>query len=236
MLQAPNFKQDVTDGLSDAGPVLIAVLPFSAVYGAVAIDHGLSLFQVLLSSLTIYAVASQYVMVDLLGQETPAWAVILSVFAVNFRHVLYSASIGQHLHRFSKAQKALAFFTLVDPQYAASEARASDSELHPAYYFSYAAAVYTTWIAANLIGALFGKQIATIEHYGLDFILPLYFTALVFGFNKRRRFYPVLLISASTSILVYNSLGSPWHITLGGLAGLVFAAATSQPVQGESHA
>lgn len=227
-------SSDIRDGVKDAAPVLVAVAPFSAVFGAVAIEQGLSFQEMLLACLTIYAVASQYVMVELLGQGVPAWSVVLSVFAINFRHVLYSASIGRSMGRFSGPQKAMAFFLLVDPQYAASEARAADSGLRPAYYFSYAACVYVTWIVTSSLGGLFGSLVENVEQYGVDFILPLYFAGLVVGFHRRPNFLPVLVVSAGVSLAVYFTIGTPWHMTLGGLAGLVVAAVLSRPESEET--
>jgi predicted branched-subunit amino acid permease len=224
-----NPRGDIRSGIKDALPILLAVAPFGAVFGAVAMEAGLSFGEMLLTSMTIYAGASQYVMVELWGQGVPAWFIILSVFAINFRHVLYSASIGRKLHAFSRLQKSLAFFLLVDPQFAASEARAAESGLRPAYYFSYAAVVYATWTAVNCAGALFGALIEAPEKYGVDFILPIYFTGLVVGFHKRPGFLPILLISGGASLAAYFTIGSPWHITLGGLAGLLYAAITSRP-------
>ena len=227
----PGFtvSTEVRQGIRDAVPILVAVVPFAAVFGAIAIESGLSFGEMLLTSMSIYAGASQYLMVDLLGKEVPAWSIVLSVLAINFRHVLYSASIGRKMRAFSPWQKAAAFFLLVDPQFAAAEARALKGGLRPAYYFSYAAMVYVTWIATNCIGALFGALIENPALYGVDFILPLYFTGLVVGFHKRPGFLPVLLVSGCASLAIYFTIGSPWHITLGGLAGLILAAALSRP-------
>ncbi|MEP1931215.1 MAG: AzlC family ABC transporter permease [Roseibium sp.] len=229
------MRTDILDGTRDVVPILIAVVPFSAVFGAVAIESGLSFAELLLTSMSIYAVASQYVMLDLLGQGVPAWSIILAVFAVNFRHVLYSASIGRHMQAFSGLQKAAAFFLLVDPQFAASERRAASPGLRPAYYFSYAACIYITWIASNCVGAAFGSLIEDPSAYGIDFILPLYFTGLIAGFHRRPGFVAVLIVSAFASLLAYFTVGSPWHITLGGLAGLATAAALSRPQEALTH-
>jgi predicted branched-subunit amino acid permease len=226
-----SMASDIKDGIKDVSPILFAIVPFAAVFGAVAIESGLSFGETMLTSLSIYAAASQYVMIDLMGQNVPVWSIVLAVFAVNFRHVLYSASIGRTMGAFSTLQKALAFFLLVDPQFASSESRAAKSGLRPAYYFAYAAMIYSTWIAANCVGALFGSLIDSPATYGLDFILPLYFTGLVAGFHKRPSFAPVLAISASVSLLAWFTIGSPWHITLGGIAGLITAAALSKPAK-----
>ncbi|WP_417432028.1 AzlC family ABC transporter permease [Kiloniella sp.] len=225
----PVMASDIKDGIKDVLPILIAIVPFAAVFGAVAIESGLSFGETMVTSLSIYAAASQYVMIDLMGQSVPVWSIVLAVFAVNFRHVLYSASIGRTMGTFSFWQKALAFFLLVDPQFASSEARASKSGLRPAYYFSYALMIYGTWMAANAIGALFGSLISSPATYGLDFILPLYFTGLVAGFHKRPNFVLILITSAGVSLAAYLTIGSPWHITLGGIAGLIIAAALSKP-------
>lgn len=223
------LRFDVLDGIRDSLPILFALVPFSAVFGAVALEKGLTFGELMLASISIYAVASQYVMVDLIARDVPAWSIVLTVFAVNFRHVLYSASIGRHMGGFSALQKAAAFFLLVDPQYAASERRAGDTGLRPAYYFAFAGSVYGTWIASNLLGAGFGSLIENPEAFGLDFILPLYFAGLIAGFRKRTGFGVILLTSAGVSVLCYFTVGSPWHITLGGAAGLLVAAATSRP-------
>lgn len=219
------------DGIRDAVPVLVAVVPFSVLFGAVALDKGLSFAEMIMASLSIYAVASQYVMLDLMGQQLPVWLIVFSVFAVNFRHVLYSAAIGRKLPHFSGLEKALAFFLLVDPQYAAAEARSLTKRITPAYYFSYAATVYTTWILANCVGGVFGKLIERPEIFGLDFILPLYFTALIVGFRSSRGFQWIATVSFIASLLTFFTIGSPWHISIGGLAGLVVAAALSRPTE-----
>lgn len=213
------------DGAVDALPITVAVAPFAAVFGALAVQAGWSVAMVMATSGTIFAGASQYVLLDLHGQGVPAWSVVLAVFVVNFRHVLYSASIGRRMGSFGTAQKALAFFFLVDPQFAASEARSRRRVLRPAYWFGYAAVVYGTWMVFNLIGALSGRLIQAPERYGLDFILPVYFTCLIVGFRGQSGFAGVLVVSAMVALAVHQSLGSPWHMLLGGLAGMVFAAA-----------
>lgn len=228
-LMASDPRTELREGATDAIPILVALVPFSIVFGAIAIESGLSFGETLLTSMSIYAVASQYVMLDLMGQSVSAWLIVLSVFALNARHLLYSAAIGRSMRDFSFPAKALGFFLLVDPQYAAAEARAAEHRLTPVYYFSYAAVVYTTWIIANCIGALFGALIDDPGRYGLDFILPLYFTGLVMGFRRRQNFLPVLIVSAAVSLVAFFTLGSPWHITIGGLAGLVAAACFSRP-------
>ena len=79
--------------------------------------------QATLMSATIYAGASQMVGLDLFGAKVAPWLIVLSIFAVNFRHILYSASIGPKIAHYTRLQKAIAFFFLIDPAYAEAEKR-----------------------------------------------------------------------------------------------------------------
>ncbi|MEP1208863.1 MAG: AzlC family ABC transporter permease [Rhizobiaceae bacterium] len=230
-----NFWRDIADGIRDVLPVTPAVVPFAGVFGALAIEQGLSLGELALASATIYAGASQYAMLDLLGQGVPAWSIVLAVFAINFRHLLYSASLGRRLQSFTRWQKVLAFFLLVDPLFASAETRAPTHGVRPAYYFAYGTLLYATWMVSNFIGALFGSLIDDPAAFGLDFILPLYFTGLVVGFHKRPNFLPVLVVSVTASLAVFFTIGSPWHISIGGLAGLLAAALLSKPKAEVAH-
>ena len=68
---------------------------------------------------------------------------------------------------------------------------------------------------------------------GLDFLLTIYFLGLVMSFRKRPFWLPVVIVSALASVLAYKTVGSPWHVSLGALAGVVFAAAFG--VKGEAE-
>lgn len=205
-------------------------MPFGAIFSTLAVEAGWSGWQAMLASATIVAGASQYAMLDLLGQQVPAWSILLAVVAINARHVLYSAAIGRSLAQFGLGQQALAFFVLTDPAYAEAERRLRRrNALGATFYFVYAFSVYSLWLSGNLIGVVFGGLVDDPERYGLDFILPVYFLSLVVGFRDTSRFATIALTSAAASITVWLTLGAPWHIMLGGVVGLLAAALTARP-------
>ncbi|MGO4836713.1 AzlC family ABC transporter permease, partial [Rhizobiaceae sp. 2RAB30] len=104
-------------------PVIVAVAPFGLLFGALAVDNGLSVIEAMLMSALVYGGASQMVGIELFGQKVAPWLIILSIFAVNFRHVLYSAAFGRQIRDWPFVEKALAFFFLTDPQFAEAERR-----------------------------------------------------------------------------------------------------------------
>ncbi len=47
---------------------------------------------------------------------------------------------------------------------------------------------------------------------------------LVLGFRHRSFWLPVVVTSASASILASKTIGSPWHVSVGAIAGVLLAA------------
>lgn len=204
--------------------VAVSTTPFGLLFGAVAVDGGMTPFEAILMSAIIFGGASQLVGVQLFGSHVPAWLIILSVFAVNFRHILYSAALAPHMRHFGFIAKAGTFFFLTDPQFAEASKRIDrDGHLPPAWYFGMALILYIVWVTTSGLGALFGRLIGNPAALGMDVLLPIYFLGLVLGFRRRPLFCVVVPASAAASILAMHTVGSPWHVSIGALAGIVSA-------------
>jgi len=217
---------DFNSGLRASVPVMIAVFPFSILYGALAAQNGLSVVDATLMSALIFGGASQMVGIDLFGHKIAPWLIVLSIFAVNFRHVLYSATFGRRIRHWSGPRKALGFFFLTDVHFAESERRAqSGKQVGFAWYFGLSLGIYVPWVVASGAGAFFSSLLGNTHELGLDFLLPIYFLGLVMEFHKRPLFLPVVAVSAAASVLALWTVGSPWHVSIGALAGILLAAA-----------
>ncbi|MBZ9994558.1 MULTISPECIES: AzlC family ABC transporter permease [unclassified Mesorhizobium] len=217
-------KSDFWQGVRLSMPVVVAAAPFGLLFGAIAVDNGFSVFEAFLMSALIFGGASQMVGIELFGQHVAPWLIVLSIFAVNFRHVLYSAGIGRRIAHWSVVQQALGFFILTDPQFAVAEARAQSGQtVGFAWYLGLGLPVYVFWTIESALGALFGKLIPDPHALGIDFLLPIYFLGLVMGFRKRPLWLPVVVASACASIIAYKTVGSPWHVSIGAVAGVLLA-------------
>lgn len=205
-------------------------------FGALAVNTGLSTLETVLMSVTIFGGASQMVGIELFGQSVSPWLIVLSIFAVNFRHVLYSAAVGPQISRWPAAAQAVAFFLLVDPVYAESELKREKGQSFSCmWYMGMALTFYVFWIAGTIIGALFGRLIPEPHSIGIDFLLPIYFLGLVMSFRRRPMWAPVVAVSAAASIIAFKLIGSPWHVTAGALAGVLLAAAMPVAKTGEGR-
>ncbi len=218
-------REDFFAGTKLSIPVVISAAPFGLLFGALAVDKGFTVFEAVLMSAAVYGGASQMVGIELFGDRIAPWLIVLSIFAVNFRHLLYSAAVGKHFAHWPKLRQALGFFVLTDPSYAETE-RAVEHGREPsfAWYMGMSIPIYVSWLAATWLGALFGRLITNPAMFGFDFLLPLYFLGLLMSFRRRAFWLPVVLASGAASILAYKFVGSPWHVSLGALAGVLLAA------------
>ncbi|MEP7454682.1 AzlC family ABC transporter permease [Phyllobacterium sp. SB3] len=218
------------EGFAKGLPIMIASAPFGLLFGALAIDQGFSLFEAVLMSAAIFGGASQMVGIELFGQNIPAWLIVFSIFAVNFRHVLYSAAVGRRIGHFKPLQAMLSYFVLTDPQYAETEKRAeSGKQVTFIWYLGVATPIYVMWVVEAFIGGLFGNLITDTHALGIDMLLPIYFLGLVMGFRSRSNWGPIVIGSAIASIIASKTIGSPWHVSIGAVAGILVAVILAKP-------
>ena len=229
-----SFWQDFVRGTRPGFLVALTSVPFGVLYGVLAVGNGLSVTEAVLMSAMVFGGASQMVGIELFGAKVVPWLIVFSIFAVNFRHVLYSAAVGRRISHWRPWQRALGFFMLTDPQFAESEAKLDRGEpVSFAWYMGMALPMYVMWNIDTWVGAMFGRLIPDTKALGFDFMLTIYFYCLVMAFRKRALWVPVVGVSALASVIAYRLIGSPWHITVGAMAGVILAAALTPGNAGE---
>lgn len=225
-------RADFVEGLRGGFAVALASAPFGALFGALAAEQGMSLSELTFMSATVYAGASQLVGIELFGHNVQAWVIVLSILAVNFRHVLYSAAIARYIRHFTALQKFFTFFLLVDPQFAETVKRGEAGQpVTFIWYLGFGIIIYIPWVLISLIGGMLGSLIGDPKTIGLDILLPAYFLGIVLGFRRRDNFLSVALTSAVASVIAYHFVGSPWHVSLGAVAGIILAALMPLPAE-----
>ncbi|MCO6185658.1 AzlC family ABC transporter permease [Rhizobium sp. L1K21] len=212
-------------GARHSVPIVLSTAPFGALFGAIAVDNGLTVGEATLMSMSVFAGASQIVGMDLFGKHVPGWLIVLSIFAVNFRHVLYSAALVRYVSHFSALQRYVSFFFMTDPQFAET---ARESRSNPPvsfwWYMGMALTIYILWALFSFVGAYLGGLIGDPKAIALDVLLPVYFLGLVMGFRKQHGWLPIVIASAVGSMVGMYLFGSPWHVTSGALVGVVVGA------------
>jgi 4-azaleucine resistance transporter AzlC len=223
------FPSEARQGLRDIAPVMVAATPIAMLFGALAVGKGLSVAEASLMSILVFAGGAQFAAIELWGVPVPVGAILFSTLLVNARHVLMSASLGPKLRSFSQPQRYLGFFFLTDEAWALAERRAAVGAVTPAYWFALAASLALAWIGSSIIGALLGAFLGDPKRYGADFAFTALFIGLVAGFNKGRITVATVAASGGTAALLSVTVGPPWHILGGALAGILAAYLVARP-------
>jgi len=231
-------------------PILVGVAPFGMIYGVLALESGLPPFQAQAMSSMVFAGSAQFILTQLIHLNAPAIVMILTVFIVNLRHALYSASVAPYIRHLPTRWKLLLAYLLTDEAYAVAvlhyeaeaQAVSAASPASPApagapsglldrlvaarshYYFLGAGlALWTTWQLSTLVGIFLGAVVPS--SWELDFTLALTFIALVVP-NLRDR--PALAAAVAAGIVALLAYTLPYKLGLivaalvGVLAGLLF--------------
>ncbi|WP_396611673.1 AzlC family ABC transporter permease [Haloferax sp. S1W] len=221
----PTLPSDFLDGVRDAAPLHLGIVPFGLVAGVAAVEQGLSVFHAIGFSTVVFAGASQLAMIELLGSDAPLAIVVGTAVVVNLRMLMYSASIAPYFRDFAARSKTVASYLLTDQAYALSLARYNrDSGTDRfAYYIGVAASLWVVWQVATIVGALLGAELP--PEWGLEFAAPLVFLALLVPALKDRASATSGIVGGVVAVAVVVA-GVPFHLDIivaavvGVLAGL----------------
>jgi 4-azaleucine resistance transporter AzlC len=169
-------------GLRDSIPMIVGILPFGLIYGALASLAGLTLGQALGMSLLVYAGSAQFIAISLLGLGSGMAVILLTTFIVNLRHVLYSAALQPYVGGLSQRWRLPLAFGLTDETFAVVQRRYLSRGMadHGQWYHAgVAIALYLSWVGSSLVGALFGQQVPNLSGWGLDFAMLATFIGIV---------------------------------------------------------
>ncbi len=166
-------------GFRDSSPTYPGAISFGLVTGVSTKALGMGSFKAILMSFLMFSGTAQLAAIQLYAEGASLILVLLTAASVNFRYVMYSATLTPYLRHFSFAWRALFSFTMVDQVFAFGLNRFQDDPEMPRrpYYLGVSAPLFFIWGSSCAIGALVGAQIPAA--WSLDFSLPLVFLALV---------------------------------------------------------
>jgi 4-azaleucine resistance transporter AzlC len=204
-------------------PVLPGMAVVGIAYGLLAQRTGLGLRETLGMSLFVFAGASQFMALSMLSQGMEAAAIVAAAFAVNFRHVLMSASIAPRLASWKTWQRWALGGMLTDESFALFSLRLAQGRgqesLDPAEAIALNCAIYVAWAAFGAAGYRLGALIERPEAWGLDFALPAMFAGLLLPLCRSKAAATAALCGGTTAV-VLNLLGwGSWGALIGALAG-----------------
>jgi 4-azaleucine resistance transporter AzlC len=191
-------KQEFLKGARDTLPLVIGAIPFGIIFGTLAGGAGLSPWGAMGMSLFVFAGSSQFIAMGLIGAGTAWPMIVLTTFVVNFRHLLYTATLLPYLRRLPPRWQAALAFGLTDETFAVAVGRwigTDGSAFKHWYQFGSMIFMYTNWNICTLLGIAAGRLLRGIGGWGLDFAMIAAFMSIVIPYLKNRPNYCAVLVS-----------------------------------------
>ena len=167
------------EGVQACIPTMMGYLGIGFAAGVVEKGVGLSLVQIATLSLLVYAGSGQFIICGLIALQAPIPSIIITVFLVNFRHLLMSLSVVPYFRGRGLLTTIGVGTLLTDESYGVlTTALQAGEKVSTAWCHGINVAAYIVWLVANLLGGLLGQFIPNPERFGLDFALTAMFLGL----------------------------------------------------------
>lgn len=218
-------------------PLAISIAAYGVVWGVLAGQAGLGVFEVLLMSGLVFAGASQFVALDMwqVG-AVPIGAIVIATLIVNLRMMLMSATLRPLVRHLPRWKAALAMFLVSDENWALTMGEAAKGRGSIAFLLGSGVLCWLTWLIATLCGRLLGSAIDDPARYGLDFAFTATFLALLFGMWKGKSDLVPWAVAALVAIATARLVPGNWYIVAGGLAGSFAGALVETIGRKRAHA
>ena len=169
-----------SQGVKDCIPTLLGYISIGLAAGVVGVASHLSVMEVALLSILVYAGAAQFVICALLASYSSISAIILTTFIINLRHLLLSATLAPHFSQHSLLKNIGIGMLVTDESFGVASSKiAKNEKLTDRWVNGLNITAYIFWILSCTVGALFGNLISNPEKFGLDFALTAMFIALL---------------------------------------------------------
>ena len=198
--------ENLLKGFYDVSPLLLPVVPFGIIFGAIGIELGFGPYITYATSIIIFSGASQIVFFQLLSNGASSLIAITSSSVVSTRHLLYGAVVAQYLSKLSLMWKIFLSYLLTDQAFAVSQEffKKNSNDEHKHYHLLGAGlTLWIVWQLTTVIGILLGSIVP--EELGLSFTIPLTFLALLINYFRKIDHLIVIFLSGLSSILFYEA-------------------------------
>ena len=209
-------------GMRDTLPLIIGAIPFGIIFGTLSGGAGLSAAGAIAMSLFVFAGSAQFVALGMLANGAAWPLIVLTTLVVNFRHLLYTATLLPHLKRLPKRWQVVLAFGLTDETFAVSARRWQHPDrfgCNEWYQLGSTLFMYTNWCLCTIIGLIAGRLLADIGGWGLDFAMLAAFIAMLIPYLTSRPAYWAVL-AAGISAFLFHGLPQKSGLIVASLVGV----------------
>ena len=221
---SPSFRNlsSFRRGLRDTFPLVPPVAVFGAVFGALAVQAGLSPWLTMLSSLIVLSGAAQVAMAGLLASGVAP--VLLATTGLALRHLPMSAALSGLIGDAPIHRRVQLAWVLVDESFGLTVNASRDPSVDLVSFKSAADLVlYVTWLTSTAVGAFLGADVDT-SRLGIEVIFPLVFLGLAAPLLRKRRQWLTAGLAVIAAVLAVLILPSEWRVTAAAMVAAVLGS------------
>jgi 4-azaleucine resistance transporter AzlC len=215
-------RSEFWKGVRDTLPLVIGAIPFGIIFGTLSSQTGLSAAGTIGMSLFVFAGASQFIATGLVGAGTVWPMIVLTTFVVNFRHLLYTATLLPNLKNLPRYWQAILAFGMTDETFAVAVGRWRHADQSPYkhwYQLGSMLFMYTNWNICTIVGLVAGRMLSGIGGWGLDFAMVAAFIGMVLPYLKDKPNY-ICVLTAGLSALAFHGLPHKLGLIAAAIVGI----------------
>ena len=186
-------------GARDTTPMIVGAIPFGILFGALAVNAGMSLF--------VFAGSAQFVAATMLTQGAAIAVIIATAFVINIRHALYSASLAPYVGHLPQRWLMPLGFLLTDESFAIvvkQFSSVSSQKNNHWYFLGSGVFMYVNWQICTLVGIYAGSNLHGLSQWGLEFALVVTFIGIVIPMVTDWPMFLTALTGAGVGLLAYD--------------------------------
>ncbi|AIQ37331.1 MULTISPECIES: AzlC family ABC transporter permease [Paenibacillus] len=230
-IPSPKQEDSFLKGVKDCIPTLLGYLSIGLAAGVVQKTAGLSIAEIALISLILYAGSAQFIAAGMIAVSSSPAAIIITIFIVNLRHILLSAALSPYFRHLTPLRNMLVGSLLTDETFGVAINQTLNKEqISEQWMHGLNITAYLNWFLANIAGAFLAQWISDPDQFGLQFALPAMFIGiLVISMMDRKKIRLDLVvailavtIAIGSSFLFSSSVGVIIATVIASTIGMVF--------------
>lgn len=220
---AATRREMIRRGIIAGFPILLGYIPIALTYGVLASQSGMSLYELTLMSVLVFAGAAQFLAVGMVAAGTGFIEIIIATFVLNFRHFVMSLSFVNRLRLISLRAKVGLTLGLTDETFTVSALyRKEAKEQHGAWFYaSLMITAYLSWVIGSLIGGILGDVMPPRLSGSMGVALYAMFIGLLIPSIKGNgRIVWIALVAMAINFICQSfGMNQGWAIVLGTVFG-----------------
>ena len=199
----------------------LSVFVYGAVFGMLARQTGLTLWQATFMSGLVHAGTAQFMVLELWSTPLPIVTITVTTFLVNLRHVLFGAALRPWFHNLSYLQRYGSAFLMADENWAMTMKEFDNGNRDAAVLLGSGFPLMAGWIGGTVGGHILGAVVPDPAAWGLDFAFTAVFLAMLTSMWKGRAHLLPWALAGMVAVVTSYLIPGSWYIVAGGIAGSI---------------